>query len=88
MDSSQLDKARKISGDETLWNTLGAQANVAGLVHKVLSAWNAGNMDSGSFVAVPSSFVPLPQIHERLPWWLQGGFKEVTLILEGRGGLV
>ena len=24
-------KARKISGDETLWNTLGALANVAGL---------------------------------------------------------
>ena len=90
-DAWQLAKARKISGDETLWNTLGAQANVAGLVHKVLCAWNAENMDSGSFVAVPdfvlSSFVPLPQIHERLPWWLQGGFKEVTLILEGRGGL-
>ena len=90
-DAWTLAKTRKVAGDETLWNTLGSQADVAVLVHKIVTAWNCESMESGTHVSSPDytlvNFSSLPDIHERLTWWLQEGHKQVSLILQGAGGL-
>ena len=87
----QLAKSRKVAGDDTLFNTLGSQPDVSVLVNKILAAWNCEQMDTGTFVSRPDfllcRFVPLPDIHSRLLWWLQEGHKHVALVLQGPGGL-
>ena len=88
-DAWTLAKSRKISGDDTLWNTLGAQ-DVPSLVGKVLSAWNCEDMSTGTWLEKADfglkAFMPLAEIDEQLVLWLEGGYKEKVLILFGEGG--
>ena len=85
-----LAKSRKLAGDDTLWNTLGGAPCVTSLVVKVRKAWDCANMTSGTLCTQPDykldQFVPLESVHPRLRWWLQEGWKEVSLILRGPTG--
>jgi hypothetical protein len=89
-DAWMLAKARKVAGDDTLFNTLGSQ-DVSALVAKVISAWHCDSMIMDTLrmsAEFPlDQFVPLDQIHPGLSEWLTNGHKTVSLIMSGRGGL-
>ena len=90
-DAWQLAKNRKVSGDETLWNSLGASVDVAALVTKVRTAWECENITGGTLVTKPdymlNEFIAVEYVSDDLPWWLNGGWKTHSLILSGTGGL-
>ena len=84
-------KTRKLGGDETLFNTLGASPCVSSLVIKVRKAWDCETMTSGTLCTQPDysldQFVLLQTVHADLPSWQAGGWKARCLILCGGGGL-
>ena len=86
-----LAKARKVDGDDTLYNTMGATSDVNSLVIKVRKAWDSEIMSGGTLCTQPDysleQFVPMDDVHGSLSWWTDGGWKTHSLILSGRGGL-
>ena len=86
-----LAKSRKLGGDDTLFNTLGASPCVSSLVVKVRKAWDCEAMTSGTLCTQPEysldRFVFPRDVHDELPLWIQGGWKSRCLILCGGGGL-
>lgn len=90
-DAWRLAKARKVAGDDTLFNTLGATRSVHALVAKVRSAWNCEEMSTGTLVVKPEyklcQFVPMGSIDMALLSWLQGGWRQQALVIYGPAGL-
>ena len=87
----KLAKSRKVAGDDALWNTLGDTRCVASLVAKVRKAWSDETMETGTLRTKPDyhlgAFVPLGSIDRHLLKWVQGGWRERSLILSGDPGL-
>ena len=52
-DAWMLAKSRKLAGDDTLWNTLGAAKCTSSLVAKVRQAWNCESMTAGTLHSHP-----------------------------------
>eukprot|EP00435_Cladocopium_sp_Y103_P021440 s3000_g5.t1 len=78
-------KARKMDGDDSLWNRCGDDKALQGTLQKILSGW-FGNPLSVFRTSSPyslSSFT-LPKEAED---WVNGAWKERTLILSGGGGI-
>jgi hypothetical protein len=90
-DAWVLGLTRKQAGDDTLFNTLGANPDVGNLVMKIRKAWNCESMTGGTLCTQPDYaidlFVPLATIHASLQAWVDGGWKTTSLILCGKGGL-
>ncbi|CAE7436945.1 unnamed protein product, partial [Symbiodinium natans] len=87
-DAWRLAKSRKVAGDDTLYNTLGAQDATA-LVAKVLSAWNCEAAADTLVLRAEfplSGFVPIDNLHQDLSQWMAVGHTSVSLILSGLGG--
>ena len=86
-----LAKSRKVDGDDTLFNSLGASHDVATLVTKVRKAWDCERMTSGTLCTQPDyslgQFLAIDSVHKDLPWWTREGWKTHSLILCGSGGL-
>ena len=89
-DAWTLAKARKIAGDDTLFNTLG-NWTVSKLVKKVTQAWACQTLETGTFCTEPDflldAFVPLPSVHHGLQGWVDEGGKTRSLILSGPNSL-
>ena len=90
-DALVLAKSRKVAGDPTLFNTLGATPCVGTLVTRVHKAWACESLASGTLCKQPDyaldKFVAVNTVHERLAAWVAGGWKEQALIIYGAGGL-
>ena len=90
-DALVLAKSRKVTGDPTLFNTLGATPCVGTLVTRVHKAWACESLASGTLCKQPDyaldKFVAVNTVHERLAAWVAGDWKEQSLMLNGAGGL-
>jgi hypothetical protein len=90
-DAWVLAKSRKVIGDDTLFNTLGAAPCVRLLAAKVRAAWNCEAMSTGTLVVKPDyaldCFIPLESVDPELVSWMQGGWKHRALVLHGDAGL-
>lgn len=86
-----LAKSRKVIGDDTLFNTLGAASCVRLLVAKVRAAWDCELMSTGTLVTKPDyaldCFIPLGSVDARLVKWMKGEWKHKTLVLSGDPGM-
>ena len=84
-------KSRKVIGDDTLFNTLGAASCVRLLVAKVRKAWDCELMSTGTLVAKPDyaldRFIPLGSVDVKLVNWMGGDWKHQTLVLSGGPGM-
>ena len=82
-----LAKSRKLAGDDTLWNTLGAARCTSTLVAKVRQAWGCESLSGGTLQKTTDyaikDFVPLGSISIKLVNWLRKDWKTKTLILSG-----
>ncbi len=90
-DAWALAKARKIAGDDTLFNTLGAERCVRALVAKVRAAWHCEGMSAGTLITKPDysldNFISLESVHADLVAWMKGAWKHKALFLHGDAGL-
>ena len=79
-DAWTLAKSRKLAGDETLWNSLGAAADVPSLVTKVRTAWDCERITGGTLVTKPDytleQFIPVEKVSQDLLWWIEGGLAQ------------
>ena len=87
----RLAKMRKVAGDDTLWNTLGAAPCVQTLVTKVRMAWCCegeimGTLNVNSEYGL-DAFVKPASVSADLVTWMERDWKELTLIFSGLGGL-
>lgn len=90
-DAWMLAKVRKMSGDDTLFNTLGATACVRTLVGKVRNAWSCEEMSTGTLTVKPAydltRFLPVENLGADVVAWARGGWKRTALFLYGDAGL-
>ena len=86
-----LAKSRKVAGDDTLFNTLGAAPCVSNLVTRVVKAWGCETMACGTLCKQPDytldKFIPPHDVSPQLDGWLAGGWKRQVLILCGEPGI-
>ena len=81
----QVAKARKMSGDDSLWNRMGEERCMRSTLQKILKGWH-GNPTSTlrcSSKYTTSDFDIPPVAVE----WMATGFHTRTLVLAGRGGI-
>lgn len=86
-----LAKARKVGGDDTLYNTLGASHPVSALVARVRQAWHPEGISTGTLMTKPDfllkDFVPIGRVGRKVLDWVRGAWKHQVLVLSGDGGL-
>ena len=79
-----LAKRRKVAGDDTLWNRLGDERSVTGLLQKINNAWFP--RPEGKTLKTSCAF-PLAAFHvpPDVQRWVDTDHKKVTLVLSGPG---
>ena len=88
-DAWALAKARKVTGDDCMWNTL-FPMDVTALVGKVLTVWNCETMSNGTLLFEAkfniNQFLPYDEIHPKLGEWVLQSHKTTALVLGGPPG--
>ena len=89
-DALELAKKRKVAGDDTLFNTLGAERSVPELVERVLYAWGCKGLSSGTLASAPEytlpAFIDVEAVSSDVVNWQKGSHQTHVLILFGPGG--
>ena len=79
------------TGDDVVFNTLGATTSARALVARVQQAWACEDFATGTLCTEPAfalhDFVLMAAVDPRLAAWASGGWQEQSLILSGGAGL-
>ena len=78
-------KARKLKGDDSLWETCGAQRSLQTTLRSIITGWHGDPASTLHFsAAYPLASFEIPAEARR---WLDGAWRTHTLILSGGGGV-